>query len=176
MAVTDSTLLILMLDEKQDHIINTESGEKVDQVQKRIDYLLRTLGKNREKLIIPTPVLSEFLSGAEEAADTYLKILSGKSVVQTVPFDDRAAIELGEMNRDALADGDKKAGLDSPWQKVKFDRQIVAIAVTVGEKTIYTDDRNLTAVAVAAGMTAISIKELPLPPEDPQMDLALPTD
>jgi hypothetical protein len=31
-------------------------------------------------------------------------------------------LELAEMNKVHLAAGDKKAGIDAPWQKIKVDR------------------------------------------------------
>ena len=46
-------------------------------------------------------------------------------------------LELAEMNKVHLAAGDKKAGIDAPWQKIKVDRQIISIAKVAGAKTIY---------------------------------------
>jgi predicted nucleic acid-binding protein len=64
-----------------------------------------------------------------------------------VPFDTRAAIELAVMTRNAIDQGDKRGGVDAPWNKVKFDRQIVAIAKVAGATTIYSDDLQLRTFA-----------------------------
>jgi len=59
------------------------------------------------------------------------------------------------------------------WAKVKFDRQIVAIAKANGIQVIYTDDMALSAVAQANGMTPHHTCELPLPPQKLQQELGL---
>jgi hypothetical protein len=60
-------------------------------------------------------------------------------VFYVVPFDTLAAIELAVMTRNALAAGDKRAGSKESWAKVKFDRQIAAIArVTRRERSTQT--------------------------------------
>jgi hypothetical protein len=42
-------------------------------------------------------------------------------------FGTRAAVEAAERHREAVRNNDKKEGTES-WTKVKFDRQIIAIA------------------------------------------------
>lgn len=57
--------------------------------------------------------------------------------------------------------------------KVKFDRQIVAIARVVGARAIYTNDDQLAKHAKAAGIEAIAPDELPDPPNSPQLEFGL---
>ena len=76
------------------------------------------------------------------------------------------------MNAAALASGDKRGGLSATWNKIKFDRQIVAIAKVAGVSAVYTDDENLGKMAETQGIRAITIAELLLPPEDAQMTFA----
>jgi hypothetical protein len=83
--------------------------------------------------------------------------------IRTRPFDDRAAVETAIMTREAIAAGDKRAGSDAPWQKVKVDRQIIAIARVESATRIYSDDRNLVAFAKRLGMDVISTWDLPTP-------------
>jgi hypothetical protein len=75
------------------------------------------------------------------------------------------------MTRSALATGSKRGESDQPWSKVKFDRQIVAIARVVQATTIYTDDENLAATAKAVGIQSIGLAELTLPAETAQGQL-----
>ncbi len=77
------------------------------------------------------------------------------------------------MTRSALNSGDKKDGIDAPWNKVKFDRQIVAIAKVHQAHTVYSDDRKLRNSARKVGLTAVGIHELPLKPDPPQHELDL---
>lgn len=67
------------------------------------------------------------------------------------------------MTREAAEAGDKKSGSEQPWQKVKFDRQIIAIARVVGASKIYSDDENLAKFAKRIGIEVISIWDLPIP-------------
>ena len=60
--------------------------------------------------------------------------------------------------------GGKKAGSDAPYQKVKFDRQIVAVAKVNGAHTIYSDDDDVRKFATKAGMKVVSTWELAIPP------------
>lgn len=79
-------------------------------------------------------------------------------------FDERAAIELAAME---LADRDKvgkNAGSDAPYQKVKFDRQIVAVAKVNGAHTIYSGDDDVRKFATKAGVKVVSTRELAIPP------------
>jgi len=82
-----------------------------------------------------------------------------------------AAIELALMTEKALADGDKRGGSVEPWQKIKLDRQIVAICKVSGVTTLYASDRSLSNFAREAGLQVIEVHELPLPPESPQLTM-----
>jgi hypothetical protein len=80
------------------------------------------------------------------------------------PFDERAAIELAAMELADRGKGGKKAGSDAPYQKVKFDRQIVAVAKVNDAHTIYSDDDDVRKFATKAGMKVVSTWELVIPP------------
>ncbi len=77
------------------------------------------------------------------------------------------------MTREAIEDGDKRGGGEGTWAKVKFDRQIVAIAKVEGANVIYSDDRNVQTFAAGVGISVVKVADLPLPPEDPQAPLPL---
>lgn len=59
-----------------------------------------------------------------------------------------------------------------PYQKVKIDRQIIAILKVAGVESVYTDDEGFAKRARLCGMTPISTAELPLPIEKRQMQIA----
>jgi hypothetical protein len=99
-------------------------GNVIDHAQGRIDYLVKTLESLKS-----TPVLSELLVGiGPQETQSIPDEIRKARVFRVEPFETRAAIEVALMTRNAKAGGDKKGGLDAPWAKVKFDRQIVAIA------------------------------------------------
>ena len=101
----------------------------------RIDHLIETLEKRRETIVIPTPALSEVLVHANDAGAGYLEILNTSRCFRIEPFDQRAAVELATMTREAQQEGNLRAGTQATRAKLKFDRQIIAIARTQDETT-----------------------------------------
>jgi hypothetical protein len=78
------------------------------------------------------------------------------------------------MTRTALDAGKGKRGASSAtWAKVKYDRQIVAIAKVCGATAIYSDDGDIEALATAAKITVVPLADLRLPPADAQLNLEL---
>ena len=109
----------------------------VEHARERIDHLVKELEQSRIKIIIPTPALSEILVRAGTAGLAYLDRLNTSAAFRIVSFDQRAAVEVAAMTRDAMATGNKRGGAQGTWAKVKFDRQIVAIAKVEGANIIY---------------------------------------
>ncbi len=171
MAAFDATFLVLLLDPDITPPNDPETGQPVTHAKERIEHLITTLEQSASKIVIPTPALSEFLVKADQASGEYLDIIRRRSVFQVAPFDTRCAVELAAMNAAILAGGDKFAGATDPWQKVKFDRQIVAIAKVTSEDTIYSDDPGVRKFAKANGLKAYGVHDLDLPPEDAQKKL-----
>jgi hypothetical protein len=85
----------------------------------------------------------------------------------------RAAIELAAMSRAALGRKGKRGGATAIWAKVKFDRQIVAIAKVIGATEIYSDDGHVSRLAKQANIKCIGVADLPLPEEDRKFKLDL---
>jgi len=159
--VFDSSFLIPLLDPKV-------KGE--GDIDARLDFLVRSLDKARTKIIVPTPALCEVLIGARDAAPQYLDIINRSARFKVVPFGTRAAVEAAAAHREALRTGDKKEGIAS-WLKVKFYRQIVAIAKVEGATAIYSNDDDIRRFSARDGFEVISLESLPSPPEKPQGDL-----
>lgn len=140
--------------------------------QERIEYFLSTLAPS-DTILVPTPVLAEALVKAGEGAGEILGRINGEARLKVAPFDLRAAAETAVMTQEALAAGDKSSGTGQPWQKVKFDRQIIAIARVARADRILADDSGLIRFARLIGMEAKSTWELDLPPE-PEPNLFTP--
>ena len=163
---------MLLLDPSLPAPVDRATGERVTEVERRIGHLVGSLHKDRTKIIVPTPVLAEVLTRAERAGADYFTKLNRSAAFQIVPFGTQAAIELARMTAMAIQGGDKRGGLSAPWTKIKFDRQVVAIARVAAVKTVYSDDGDLRKLAEDHGIEVIAIGELPLPPEDRQMNFA----
>jgi predicted nucleic acid-binding protein len=165
MVVFDANFLIYFLDPK----IKGGVGSNP-----RIDHLVATIQKTGERIVVPTPALSELLVKAGDAGPKYLEIIARSKYFRVVEFGVRAAVEAAALEREARLNGPKRGTVpESTWDKVKFDRQIVAIAKAVGAKTIYTNDDQLARHARASGLEAITPDNLADPPEPPQLEMRL---
>ena len=101
-------------------------------IQDRLKGLLQEVEKARGQVVIPTLVVSEYLVNAGQAGKALLASLLSSRYVLVAPFDHLAAEECAVMQAAANTTGNKRhpLGRDVAWQKVKVDRQIVAIAQT----------------------------------------------
>lgn len=158
----DSSALALLINPDAKPPDDPGSGKPVEHSRERVLGLIRTL-TSADTLIVPTPVLAEVLVKAGEGGPGILQELQGQGRVRIIPFDQIAAVELAVMTQEALARGDKKSGSTQPWQKVKFDRQIVAIARVAGAMKLYSDDENMKQFASLVGLDTVSTWELPIP-------------
>lgn len=172
MVIFDATILLMLLDPSLPAPIDESTGNPVTGSERRIRHLVSSLHNDRTKIVIPTPVLAEVLTRAERAGADYFTKLSRSAVFKIEPFGVRAAVELARMNAAAIRLGDKRGGLLASWAKVKFDRQIVAVAKVTSIETLYSDDKNLRKLAESHDIQVIGTDELPLPPEDMQMTFA----
>jgi hypothetical protein len=77
------------------------------------------------------------------------------------------------LDRAALGGGDKKDSIDQPWQKIKIDRQIIAIAKANGAKLIISMDTGVQTNAKRVGISTIDIQGLELPESAKQKVLPL---
>jgi predicted nucleic acid-binding protein len=159
MVVFDASILLLVLEEN--------ARASVPRARERVEYLIETLSKTGEKIIIPTPALSECLVHAGvTVAPAYLDIIGKQSCYRVASFDERAAVEAAVRTHEARQRGAASTGASRA--KIKFDRQIVAIAAVEGATAVYSDDRDVIAYAKEAGMEGYRLEDLPLPPEDSQ--------
>jgi hypothetical protein len=88
-------------------------------------------------------------------------------MIRIEPFDERAAIELADREIAAREKGNKKGSAStSEWQKVKFDRQVVAVALVHQASAIYSDDPDIAAHGKDCGIRVLALADLPLPPPE----------
>lgn len=162
--VFDNTFLTLLLKPDARARPNPATGQDTTNLDLRLDALIDELAKVGEKILIPSPAFAEALTICSDL-EKVKSVVAGVDIMEIVPFDARAAVEYGIMVRNALANGDKRAGATGEWQRIKFDRQIVAVAVAHGASVLYTDDCNQTRFAELAGLTVRHTWDLPLPPK-----------
>lgn len=172
MVVIDATVLMLLL-QPDAHVPKGIDGAPIDRPVERIAFLVEKLEKSRSKIIIPTPALSEVLVRADAGmAQMLVEKINSMSVFRVEPFDERAAIEVAIMTRNSM-DGGKNPSKRDPnttWAKLKYDRQIIAIALVSQATTIYSDDLGIAATAKRSALNVIGLADMDLPPEDPQIE------
>lgn len=139
----------------------------------RLDHLLSLVAKEDGKIIIPMPVFAEYLVGTNEATIAWITALDRKKSIALSPFDKRSAFECAAMDRSAIGSGDKKNGRLDPWQRIKIDRQIIAIAKVNQVDFIVSEDGGLISTAAIIGLPAKAISELTLPESAKQINLDL---
>ena len=163
MHAIDSDILSLLINPHAKTPINPNTGEPVDRPAERVELLKETLDERNIKLLIPSPVLGEILVLAKESGPSYLSDFESSPVFRIGNFDTRAAVEAAAMQLDAIKQGDKKGGSKSDWQRVKVDRQIVAIAKANNVDILYTNDDGLKRLTNTSGIKTVSLWELPDP-------------
>ena len=167
-AAFDASVLIYVFDEGAKPPLDPSTGKPVTRCKNRVDYLIDTLQRDSQTIVVPTPALAEVLVYAQEGAPERLRIMNASKHFRVTPFDERAAVEFAAVQ--AARGASKKAGVSR--SKVKFDDQIVAIAAVAGATIIYSDDPDIKRLA-AGRMEVKGIADLPLPPENAQTLLPL---
>ena len=173
MVVFDATMLMLLIRPESGRPIDSTTGRALDHVSERIAHFVEQRDKAKTRIGIPTPALSEELVRSGSSAVNVVEKIKEFAVFEILPFDELAAIELAIMTRNAIDAGDKKSGSIDVWNKVKFDRQIMAIARVRQATALYTDDAGLRKLASKLDMTIFGIVDLELPPEKAQGALNL---
>ncbi len=134
----DTTFLTLMFVPDAKHPI---PGAKA-----RVEFLLTDLSGRGDQVLIPTPALSEILVRSGKARNAIIQKLTKNPRFVIAPFDQRAALELAVMTDVALSRSDKREGSAKTWARVKFDRQIVAIAKVERVSCIYSEDQDVRSI------------------------------
>ncbi len=171
MILLDATAFTLLVNPAASPPLDPNSGQPVTRVAERFAHLESEVQRLSDTIIIPTPVLAEVLVGLGDAGPAVLERIGRSARFKIAEFDLMAAVEVAAMTRDAIRAGDKKDGSTSPWQKVKIDRQIIAIARVRSVERVYSDDKGVATFAARIGLTVVPTWSMPLPPEDPQPSL-----
>lgn len=166
--LVDTNFLIYMIDRR-------EGGSLVDQDRHaKLHDLVEQVEAARGAILLPTPVLGEYLLNARNAGSEILAGLQRHRRIRITGFDEVAAHEAALLHRAAWDEGGhKRAPMpeDDDYQRIKVDWQVVAIA-KVHQARVVTNDRRLAALARTASLRVDVIDEMPLPASAQQLQLA----
>ena len=165
MVLLDATAFSFLVNPDSKAPTNPLTLQPVVDAPTRFHFLREQIEKAGSTILIPTPALAEVLVAIGDAGPAILELLNGSARFKIADFDQKAAIELAAMTREAIRSGGKKGSSQQTSQKVKFDRQIIAIARTNQVERIYSDDGGVKHFAELIGMQVIQTWEMPLPPE-----------
>lgn len=172
MVLFDNNVLCLLLHPEAEVPNDPATSAPIVGASERVKFLVERLQSRGVVIVIPAPVMSEFLTFA---APEYLAELNQSMWFEIAPFEQRAAIEAAVALRRALAPGGegKKLGSESSWQKIKVDRQVVAIGKAWGVTEIYSTDRDVINLARESKLLGIHVADLPMPPAEQQQQITL---
>ena len=160
----DASFISPLLHPKGHPPLDPKTTQPVKKAREKIEYLFLSLEKAREKILLPTPALSEVLALAMDGAAAYLAEITTTYGFEIAAFDEVAAVEAAIATSDAKKRGGKKGGSDSSWAKVKFDRQIVAICKVRSVTSIYSNDQDVLRFGKAENIPVVAVWDLPDPP------------
>ena len=162
MVAFDNTILSMLIFPDADLRQGSE-GQKVEHARERVAGLVQSVEDAREQVLVPTPALCELLVTEDADVQDVLTTLRGSAYIRVESFDERAAVELAMRLRDARRAGDQREGLPITKSAMKFDRQIVAIALVSGATILYSDDDGVAKFAAGCGLVVKRVADLPVP-------------
>lgn len=164
----DAGFIYILFDDRARVPRDASAKLVVDRAQDRIDFLVQTISERKDKIILPAPVLTEFMLLSSDRYRDYLAIIRRTAVFEVAGFDEPETIELVEHFL-KVGDGKKlKPGTAETWAKLKYDRQIAAIAKTRRAECIYSTDADLEKYATDLNIKFCNPIHLPLPPTEQQ--------
>ena len=162
MVAFDNTILSLLIFPDAD-LRHGSDGQVVEYARERVAGLVKDLEESREQVVVPAPALAELLVTDGADMQQILTTLRGSSFIRIESFDERAAVELAMRLRAARRAGDQRQGLSITKSAMKFDRQIVAIALVNQASVLYSDDEGVAKFAAACGLAVKRVSDLSVP-------------
>lgn len=165
--LVDNNILIQILAPNTTGLTDPETKAVLVRVDERARAFVAEAERKKALILIPAPVLSEFLIGvAETKYQEYLDVLNGSACFEVVDFDTAAAIECAQLpNKKELAQ-------ISPGQyakKLTYDRQIVGISLAVMADEVWSHDDSLRKIASSKGLAVKSLADIEPPAVQSQM-------
>lgn len=149
---------------------NPENGVEISDPVRRVEALMDMVESSGGAIIIPTPVLAEYLVGIDKKDhQTHLNMIQRKSCFEIASFDEIAAIECAQMP--SIKELKLMMKSDTA-NKVKFDRQIISIAKSLNVDEVWTHDRGVFSRCKEMGMVVKSLADIDPAPIQVLIDMS----
>jgi len=170
-----TTMLLIMFPNRVSPPIDKKTSLPVTFIPQRINGLINRMKKDKTKIVIPSPAFGEILVRAGDDTQSFIDIINKDSVFRVEPFCAMAAVEVALIARQDRK-GDRSSGVDEntlTYAKLKYDRQIVAIAKVHRAKALYTDDGHIIELCQKLNIEAMGVGDLEIPKDERQEKLFL---
>lgn len=167
--VIDTNVLVqIMQNEGAKDLVDPETDKVVIGAFERAAALVDRIDALKGVVVLPAPVVAEYLLGIDRKHyQLHLDMLSGVKCIEVSPFDQLAAVECAMLVSNQEM---KQLDPESKMAKLKYDRQILAIAIASGAKEIWTHDKQLYRRSKAMGLTARSLSTIDPKPQQLDFD------
>ena len=165
MPVFDATTLMFLVQPDARPPADPDTGEPLAKIKERMDSLIQDIQAKSETIVIPTPALAEVLIAVPEGRPgECLSRLHQSRHFQIADFDTNAVRKLVDVTRKVHHNKEWKSASPRTKAQLKFDRQIVAVALARNQNTIYSDDNGLKDLAQRFEIKVIPTHALPVAP------------
>ncbi|MHA3576883.1 type II toxin-antitoxin system VapC family toxin [Yersinia enterocolitica] len=158
--IFDTNILVQAITGMRDgcKLSNPENGQEIPDPMRRVEALIDMVESSGGSIIIPTPVLAEYLVGIDKSEhQTHLKLIQKQSCFEIATFDELAAIECAQMP--TLKELKQMMKADTS-NKVRFDRQIISIAISLNVDEVLTHDKGVFNRCKEMGITVKSLADI----------------
>lgn len=132
-------------------------GKPIPDIRQCVAKALDWADSGFHEFVIPAPVLAEFLVKiAPEDQQKHLQEFAVSAKYSIADFGELEAIEFARFP----SKHELRNGSDSSWQKIKFDSQIIAIALTTRASQIWSHDQDVIKRAIQMGIEVKTLGEV----------------
>ncbi len=147
-----------------DNLLGTNGFAAVDDVELRSQALLDHIESSGGTLVLPAPVLAEYLLGieGEKNKQKHTQLILSMSCFEILPFDELAAIECSLLPSPNEFKQFIKSEINSnaTANKIRYDRQIISIAKANNIDEIWSGDKEVSSKSAEFGIEIKSLLDI----------------
>ncbi|YCH28992.1 PIN domain-containing protein [Erwinia sp. D4-22] len=170
--IVDTNILISLMKKNSPsaNLLGEDGFTIVDNLELRAKALLEHIERNGGTIVIPTPVLAEYLLGIDGEKNKHAQVaqIYSMNCFEIIPFEELAAIECSLLpSLQEFKQFAKQIDSNQTANKIRFDRQIIAIAKANGITEVWSCDGEVIKKGREVGIEVRSIEEMrPMPLSD----------